>query len=271
MRLFTIAVLIGILTLFGVDNMRSVYAQEKAEWIKYLTWEGDIDDMIIFRVEEEMIKADYPVASGYRNAKVTFYASDPNINCATKVEVEEGRGSVAISKQFWQPPQSYIKIQVFDQPKGYGHYKFTIYYLEKKFTPQEKASYQKLVNKAVYEFDVYQLNRELAKENLPDALRWARSAYEIDRLNWEMLNIIGAIYYRMNAMEKAEDVFVILRDYGYLTEENKKRFKEIAPFEYSKLEEKEKEEGKPEEGEEGEGEEGSGTEQQPDEGEQSQG
>jgi hypothetical protein len=261
MRFFLIVLV--IVALAGIDGLHKAYSQQEPEWIKYFTWEGDIDEMTIFRADKEEVKADYPVGSGFKNAKVIFFAGEnPGKECTAKIEVEEGRGNVAIIKQCWQPPESFIKIMIYDKEKGFGHYKFTVYYTERDLTPQERNPYQKLVNKAVYDFDVYQMNKAMSKDNLVDALRWARSAYEIDRLNWDMLNRIGALYYNLKMMDKAEDVFVILRDNGYLTEDNKTRFKEIAPYEYSKLEEKEKEEGKVEEGteEKEKGEEGQNNE-----------
>jgi len=215
---------------------------EKENWIKYVTWEGDVDEMLILRVDNEDVKADYPVASGYKNAKFTFFTGEPQNECAAKVDIEAGRGSVAIRKQYWQKPDNSIEIQIYDKDPGYGHYKFTLYYWEKNFTHEEKVKYVDAVNKTFYDYDVYFLYRAMAKDNLIDALRWARSAYEINRMNWEMLNIEGMLYYKLSIMDKAEDVFIILRDYGYLTEDNKKRFQEIAPYEYSKMESSQKEE-----------------------------
>jgi len=223
---------------------------EKEDWVKYVTWEGDVDDMLLLRIDNEEVKSDYPVASGYKNAKFTFFAGEPKSECAAKVEVE-GRGSVAIRKQYWQRPDNSLVIQIYDKDSGYGHYKFTVYYWEKSFTPAEKGKYLDAVNKALYEWDVYFLNGALAKDDFVDALRWARSAYEIDRLNWDMLNTMGMLYYKLNIKDRAVDVFVILRDYGNLTEDNKKRFKEISPYEYSKMESSQTVESEESAGEEG--------------------
>lgn len=234
MRHLILTLSLAVFVLCGLTNPLIAHAEEDENWVKYCSWKGQVDELLVLRIENETIKAVFPVSSGYKDAKIDFFAGDPKTECAAKIEVTNGRGHVAIRKQYWQKPDSSITVQILDEEPGFGQYEFTVFYCEKELSPYDKAKYEDSIDKALYIYDVYHMNMARAKGNLVDAKRWARSAYEIDRLNWDILNIIGELHYLLNEMEKAEDVFIILRDYGYLTEENMERFKELNAYEASK-------------------------------------
>ncbi len=245
-----IVITLFITTLFifcAFTDSSNVRAEEDGEWVKYMTWKGEVDELIIIRLVNETVKVDFPVGSGYKNAKITFFEGDPLNECAAKLEVKKGRGDVAIRKQWWQKPDNTIRLQILDEEPGYGEYEFTVYYLIGELSHSGRSKYESAVDKTLYKYDVHHMNNALEKDDLVDALRWARSAYEIDRQNWEILNIIGEIHYLLGSKELAEDVYIILRDYGYLTDENMERFKELDPYEASKKPDEEEDEEEKEE------------------------
>ena len=247
MRISITLLFMALFVFCALANLPDVRADENGEWVKYMTWTGEVDELIIMRLENETVKVDYPVGSGFRKSTITFFESDPLIECATKVEVTKGRGDVAVRKQWWQKPDHTIRLQILDEEPGWGEYEFTVYYQVCELTHSEKGKYENAASKALYKYDVHHMNAALEREDLVNAIRWARSAYEIDRLNWEILNIIGELHYLLNSKDQAEDVFIILRDYGYLTDENMERFKELNPYEASKKPESEEDEEEKEE------------------------
>lgn len=245
-----ISITLLFMTLFvfcALANSPDIRAEENGEWVKYMTWKGEVDELIIMRLENETVKVDYPVGSGFRNMKITFFEGDPLSECAAKVEVKKGRGDVAVRKQWWQKPDNTIRLQILDEEPGWGEYEFTVYYLVSELSHTEKGKYENASGNALYKYDVHHMNKSIAKDDLVNALRWARSAYEINRLNWEILNIIGELHYLLNSKDQAEDVFIILRDYGYLTDENMERFKELDSYEASKKPKSEEDEEEKEE------------------------
>lgn len=220
--------------IFGLVFPSAAKAEDESGWVKYCSWKGQVKDLIILSIIKEEIKVIYPVGSGYRNATIDFFAGDPTSDFVAKVDVIKADGKVSIRKQFWQAPDKSIRVQIINEKEGWGDYEFIVYYSEQSLMPTEKAKYQADVNKSFYDYDVYQIKAARAKNDLRDALRWARSAYEIDRLNWDILNIVGEIHYLLNEKPQAEDVYIILRDHGYLTPENQEKFVEISPYEASK-------------------------------------
>ena len=218
----------------GLVFPSEVKAEDESGWVKYCSWKGQVKDLIVLSIIKEEMKVVFPVGSGYRNATIDFFAGDPVGEFVAKLDIVKTDGKVSIRKQFWQAPDRSIRVQIINEKEGWGDYEFTVYYSEHTLLPSEKAKYQLEVNKSLYDYDFHQINVARAKNDLRDALRWARSAYEIDRLNWDILNIVGEIHYLLNEKPQAEDVFIILRDHGTLTPENWERFKEISPYEASK-------------------------------------
>ena len=247
--------LVAFFTIFALclGSMSSpvANAQDDAKWVKYVSWKGQVDDLIIFSIDKETFKAIYPVGSGYKNATTEFFASDPSKECVAKVEVSKGRGDVGLVKQWWQRPDDSLRVQVIDDQPGYGEYEFTIYYMEIVLTGKEKAKYKKKVDQAIFKSDIHLMNISFANDNLMEALRWARSAYKIDPLNWDVLNIIGDLHVKLNNEENAVDIFIILRDYGHLTDENQKLFEELSPYEAAKKPDDDEDEDEDDEDDEG--------------------
>jgi hypothetical protein len=236
MRFKTFIPIFLTLIIFGLAYPSAAKAEDENEtgWIKYCSWKGQVKDLIILSIIREEMKVAFPVGTGFRNATIDFFAEDPQGDFVAKLDVVKSDGKVAVRKQFWQAPDRSIRVQIINEKEGWGDFEFTVYYREETLMPSEKIKYQAEVNTALYDYDVHQINYARSKNDLRDALRWARSAYEIDRLNWDILNIVGELHYLLNEKNSAEDVYIILRDHGHLTPENMERFKELNPYEASK-------------------------------------
>lgn len=253
MRLFSI-ILSGLLlvALLNVTSTSSAQTDNDG-WVKYASWKGQVDNLLILKFFNDQVKSVYPVSFGYKNSSYEFFAEYPDSTAAAKIELKQGRGKIWVKKQYWHSPDRSIQVQIFDKQEGWGDYEFILYYKVSDLSSIEKNKYQDQVNDAVLAFDFYQLDNARAREDYFDALRWAKSAYEINRLNWDILNIIGELYYLNEMKDQAVDVYIVLRDNGYLTEENMKRFEELNPYEANKKKPGE-EESKEEEKDESEGE-----------------
>lgn len=234
MRFMMIAIITLTLLLCGSVNSSVSNASENDEWIKYATWRGQVNDMLVLSFYQKEVKSVFPVATGFRNASYIYYIDPPKDPITARVEVNKGRGKVWLKKQYWFKRNPAIRVQIYDDQPGWDDYEITLYLSKTPLSRSERRPFQREMNDAAYAFDIYHMEKALAEGNLIDAIRWAKSAYEINRLNWDILNKIGEMYYQKRMYKLATDVYIVLRDHGYLTDENWERFHEISPYEASR-------------------------------------
>ena len=91
-------------------------------------WEGDVDESAILYLRGDHLEVENPRGERVEHQRYRFFHLPPDSHETVRLEVSEGRGSVAITQQPTLENDYTIIVDIQDRQEGRGHYSIALYW-----------------------------------------------------------------------------------------------------------------------------------------------